>query len=95
MLSLPRRMFCSCLKHLPRTSATLARRLAYCNTLQEGSILGLQPRDKAAMLGVNTIEILLEKFTFSSHRRDTLLFLTANMAAVTSRTNEQEQAMER
>ena len=26
------------------------------------SILGLQPRDKAAMLGVNTIEILLEKF---------------------------------
>ena len=26
-------------------------------------ILGLQPRDKAAMLGVNTIEILLEKFT--------------------------------
>ena len=27
-------------------------------------ILGLQPRDKAAMLGVNTIEILLEKFTW-------------------------------
>ena len=29
-----------------------------------GRILGLQPRDKAAMLGVNTIEILLEKFTW-------------------------------
>ena len=27
------------------------------------SILGLQPRDKAAMLGVNIIERLLEKFT--------------------------------
>ena len=27
-------------------------------------ILGLQPRDKVAMLGVNTIEILLEKFTY-------------------------------
>ena len=26
-------------------------------------ILGLQPHDKVAMLGVNTIEILLEKFT--------------------------------
>ena len=25
-------------------------------------ILGLQPRDKAAMLGVNTIEMLLEEF---------------------------------
>ena len=27
------------------------------------SILGLRPRDKAAMLGVNTIEILFETFT--------------------------------
>ena len=26
------------------------------------SILGLQPHDKAAMLGVNTIEILPEEF---------------------------------
>ena len=26
-------------------------------------ILGLQPRDKAAMLGVNTIELFLEEFT--------------------------------
>ena len=25
--------------------------------------LGLQPRDKAAMLGVNTIEFFLEEFT--------------------------------
>ena len=30
---------------------------------QNGSILGLQPRDKAAMLGVNTIEFFLEEFT--------------------------------
>ena len=28
------------------------------------AILGLQPRDKAAMLGVNTTEILLEKLTW-------------------------------
>ena len=27
------------------------------------SILGLQARDKAAMLGVNTIEFFLEEFT--------------------------------
>ena len=26
-------------------------------------ILGLQPRDKAAMLGVNTIEFFLKEFT--------------------------------
>ena len=28
-----------------------------------GMILGLQQRDKAAMLGVNTIELFLEEFT--------------------------------
>jgi len=49
-------------------------------------ILDLQPRDKATMLEVNTIEILLEKFT---QRREMLLFLTTNMAAVTSRGNQQ------
>ena len=27
-------------------------------------ILGLQPRDEAAMLGVNTIEFFFEKFTW-------------------------------
>ena len=27
-------------------------------------ILGLQQRDKAAMLGVNTIELFLEEFTW-------------------------------
>ena len=30
----------------------------------KASILGLQPRDKAAMLGVNTIELFLEEFTW-------------------------------
>ena len=29
-----------------------------------GMILGLQQRDKAAMLGVNTIELFLEEFTW-------------------------------
>ena len=32
--------------------------------LRVDSILGLQPRDKAAMLGVNKIEFFLEKFTW-------------------------------
>ena len=41
--------------------------LAYLNTLfpvsQGFFILGLQPRDKAAMLDGNTIEFFLEEFT--------------------------------
>ena len=56
-------------------------------------IRGLQPRDKAAMLGVNTIEffsgIIYMKIVFSSQGREMLLFLTTNMAAVTSRANQQ------
>ena len=56
-------------------------------------ILGLQPRDKAAMLGVNTIEFfsgrIYMKIVFSSQGREMLLFLTTNMAAVTSRANQQ------
>ena len=56
-------------------------------------ILGLQPRDKADMLGVNTIEFLCRriytKMEFSSQRRKMLLFLTTNMATVTSRANQQ------
>ena len=57
-------------------------------------ILGLQPRDKAAMLGVKTKEYFLLRIcmkieTFSSQRREMLLLLTTNMAAVTSRANQQ------
>ena len=49
------------------------------------------PRDKAAMLGVNTIEFFLKEFTRtymkmeSSQRRQMFSFLTTNIAAVTSR----------
>ena len=52
------------------------------------------PRDKAAMLGVNTIEFCLEEFTWtymkmeSSQRREMFSFLTTNVAAVTSRADE-------
>ena len=46
--------------------------------------LVLHPRDKTAMLVVNTIEFFL-KIEFSSQRREMLLSLTTNMAAVTSR----------
>ena len=56
-------------------------------------ILGLQPRDKATMLGVNTINFFLGriyvKIKFGSQRREMLLFLTTNMATVTSRANQQ------
>ena len=44
------------------------------------------------MLVVNTIQffcIISMKIEFSSLRRETLLFLTTNMAAVTSRANQQ------
>ena len=46
--------------------------------------LVLHPRDKTAMLVVNTIEFFI-KIEFSSQRREMLLSLTTNMAAVTSR----------
>ena len=53
----------------------------------------LQPRDKAAMLEVNTIEFfsrtIYMKIKFGSQRREMILFLTTNMAAVTSRANQQ------
>ena len=56
-------------------------------------ILGLQPRDKAAMLGGQYNRVFSRRISmkteFSSHRREMLLFLTANMAAVTSRANQQ------
>ena len=54
----------------------------------------MQPREKAAMLGVYTIEFFLEEFTrkqslHGCQRREMLLFLATNMAAVTSRANQQ------
>ena len=45
-------------------------------------ILGLQPRDKAAML-------VVEEFTWNQ-RREMLLFLTTNMAAVMACANQQQ-----
>ena len=54
--------------------------------------LGLQPRDKAALLGVNNTifspRIYMET-EFSSQGREMHLFLITNMAAVTSRANQQ------
>ena len=57
-------------------------------------ILGLQPRDKAAMLVVKPINShnfcrIYMKMELSSQRREMLLFLITNMAAVRSRTNHQ------
>lgn len=57
------------------------------------ALLGLQPREKAAMLMVNIIELFLKEFTyemeFSSHRRETFkLFLITIMAALTLRANQ-------
>ena len=56
-------------------------------------ILGLQPRDNAAMLGVSTIElfsrrIYMKKKEVTSQRTEMLLFLIINMAAVTSPANQ-------
>ena len=55
-------------------------------------ILGLQPRDKAALLGVGTIELfsrrIYMKIEVTSQRREMLLFLTTKMAAVTSPVNQ-------
>ena len=55
-------------------------------------ILGLQPRDKVAMLGVGTIELfsrrIYKKIEVTSQRREMLLFLTTKMAAVTSPANQ-------
>ena len=56
-------------------------------------ILGLQPRNKVTMLVVvNTIKFFsnnLHETGFCSQRREMLLFLTTNMAAVTSPTHQQ------
>ena len=50
--------------------------------------LVLQPHDKAAMLGskqYNFSQRIYMKIEFSSQRREMILFLTTNMATVTSR----------
>ena len=55
-------------------------------------ILGLGPRDKAAMLVVHTIIFfrrIYMKMEFISQRREMFLFLTTNIAAMTSRANRQ------
>ena len=55
-------------------------------------ILSLEPRDKAAMLVVHTILFfrrIYMKMEFISQRREMLLFLTTNIATVTSRANRQ------
>ena len=55
-------------------------------------ILSLQPRDKATMLGFSTIELSSRRFYIkievTSQRREMLLFLTTNMAAVRSPTTK-------
>ena len=55
-------------------------------------ILSLQPRDKATMLGVSTIELFFRriymKIEVTSQRREMLLFLMTKMAAVTSPANQ-------
>ena len=55
-------------------------------------ILGLEPRAKAVMLVVHTIIFfrrIYMKMEFISQRRGMLLFLTTNIATVTSRANRQ------
>ena len=55
-------------------------------------ILGLQPRDKAAMLDDNAIEFFLRnlhEIGLSSQRREMLLFVSSKVAATKSRANQQ------
>ena len=56
-------------------------------------ILGLQPRDKAAILGVKTRKFnslrIFMKIELTSQRREMLLLLTTNMALMTSRANQE------
>ena len=55
-------------------------------------ILGLQPRDKAAMLGGQYNKIFCRRIymtmEFSSQRKKMILVLATNLAAVTSRANQ-------
>ena len=62
------------------------------------TILSLQPQRQGCQgaLGVKTIEFFsrriymkITKIEFSSQRKEILLFLTTNMAAMTSRSNQQ------
>ena len=60
-------------------------------------IVNLQPRDKATMLGVSTIELssrrIYMKIEVTSQRREMLFFLTTKMAAVTSPANQKYKIM--
>ena len=49
----------------------------------------LQPCEKAAALGFNIIEFFLEEFIHETRGEKMLLFMTTNMAIVTSRENQQ------
>ena len=55
---------------------------------QNFDILGLQPRDKAAMLGVNTLEFFLEEYShedgvqFTYQRGEIFLFLITSMTII-------------
>ena len=48
---------------LPARANSVAAPVAPTPPLPSGGFLGLQPRDKAAMLGVKTKEYFLEEFT--------------------------------
>ena len=56
-------------------------------------ILGWKPRDEAAILRVKTIKSdslrIFIKIELTFQRREMLLFLTTNMAVVTSRANQE------
>ena len=70
--------------------------IIYCFKLENRCltcIFGLQPCEKVAMLGDKAIQIFVcricMKKGFNSQRRETLLFLSIDMAAVTSTVNQQ------
>ena len=56
-------------------------------------ILGWKPRDEAAILGVKTIKYdslrIFIKMELTFQRTEMLLFMTTNMAVVTSRANQE------
>ena len=65
-----------------------AHPISWCGVTDVLAILGLQARDKAAMLVVNKF-FFQNLHEFSSQRREILLFLFTNMNTVTSRPNQQ------
>ena len=70
--------------------------IIYCFKLENRCltcIFGLQPCDKVAMLVDKAIQIFVCRIClkkgFNSQRRETLLFMSIDMAAVTSTVNQQ------